>query len=105
MGCVITCCFGDSDWSNNCWDKQDFLLSLPDIIDNPLRATKKNKYVKRGDIILRRKDKSIGGGGKFISLCSEDSYLGKCETCPDQCGINFNTVNELKNETKEMQKK
>lgn len=102
---VVTCCFGDSKWSSNCWDKQDFLLSLNNVIDTPLRATKSNEYVKGGDIILTKTNESIGGGSKYVSLHSDDVYLGKCSTCPDQCGIDFNIINEIKIKDRKMKKK
>ncbi len=83
---VITCQYGTSDWAKEAKRKQDYLLSLGDIIDNPLRATKSNPHVTNGDILLTRIDVAIGGG-KLVSLHRPDVYLGKCEGCPDQCGV------------------
>lgn len=84
---VVTCNFGNSAWGKERKEKQDFLLSFDHAIDNPLRAPKSNKYVMRGDIILTRKDESVGGGNKFISLHNNNIYLGTCGDCPDQCGV------------------
>src|SRR3990167_8800036 len=39
---VVTCEYGVSEWARACRDKQDFLLSLTPIIDNPLRLRKSN---------------------------------------------------------------
>jgi hypothetical protein len=83
---VVSCSSGLSDWAKSCREKQEHLLSLPNRIDNPLRATKANKRVTSGDIILTRQDGSIGGG-KMVSLHSPDIYLGTCDRCTDQCGV------------------
>lgn len=50
---VVTCEFGNSEWARNCRDKQDYLLSLAQVINTPLRASKSNRHVMNGDIILR----------------------------------------------------
>jgi hypothetical protein len=83
---VVTCEYGESGWARKCQEKQDYLLSFDYVIDNPLRASKSNKHVIAGDIILTRQDRSIGGG-KYVSLHRPDIYLGVCENCPDQCGV------------------
>lgn len=84
---VVTCEFGESDWAHERRVKQAYLLSLAPIIDNPLRASKSNARVASGDILLTRRDESVGGG-KYVSLHNESVYLGTCESCPDQCGVN-----------------
>ena len=84
---VVTCEYGVSDWARSCHDKQRYLLSLGKVIDNPLRASSANKRVINGDIVVTRKDESIGGG-KFVSLHRPNVYLGCCKSCPDQCGVN-----------------
>jgi hypothetical protein len=83
---VVTANYGNSEWARECKEKQDYLLSLTPIIDNPLRARKDNPHVINGDIRLLRKDGAVGGG-KYISLHSSKIYLGKCRDCQDQCGI------------------
>jgi hypothetical protein len=83
---VVTCNYGFSEWARECKEKEDYLMSLTPIIDNPLRARKLNPHVVNGDIRLIRKDESVGGG-KYVSLHSSKVYLGKCRACPDQCGV------------------
>ena len=83
---VVTCSFGPSQWARQCHEKQEYLLSLSPVVDNPLRATKSNKHVMNGDIILERKNEAIGGG-KLVSLHNSSVYLGTCYNCPDQCGV------------------
>ena len=62
---VVTCNYGKTEWGRACKEKQDYLLSLAPVIDNPLRAPQSNARVLNGDIILTRKDDSVGGG-KFV---------------------------------------
>jgi hypothetical protein len=88
---VITCDFGSSEWAMARKERQDYLLSLGPIIDNPLRAYQSNQRVVNGDIRLTRIDEAIGGG-KFVSLHSKSAYLGTCKGCPDQCGV-LQTIN------------
>jgi len=83
---VVTCEYGNTEWALKAKEKQDYLLTILPMIDNPLRASNTNERVKNGDIILTRKDESVGGG-KFVSLHNANIYLGTCEKCPDQCGV------------------
>lgn len=82
---VVTCDFGETEWAKKCKEKQDYLLTITPIIDNPLRAPKSNRRVLMREIIISRQDGAVGGG-KFVSLHSPDVYLGTCDNCPDQCG-------------------
>lgn len=97
---VVTCEYGSTQWAKSCKEKQDYLLSLTPVIDNPLRASQSNEMVLSGEILLTKMEDAIGGG-KFISLHCASTYLGKCDKCPDQCGVeetNFN-LKEKKMET------
>ena len=82
---VVTCNYGTSEWAITAKAKQNYLLTIAPVIDNPLRASKSNPRVISGDIILDRIDAAIGGG-KFVSLHDKSVYLGTCDKCPDQCG-------------------
>jgi hypothetical protein len=98
---VVTCLFGKSQWARECKEKQDYLLSLPNIIYNPLRASHSNEHVKNGDIILIEKTGAIGGG-KYVSLHDPKIYLGKCNACPDQCGVDYSIIAKSKEGEKKM---
>jgi hypothetical protein len=94
---VVTCNYGASAWARACREKQDWLLSLEPVIDNPLRARKLNSRVLNGDIIITRKNESVGGG-KFVSLNSPTAYLGTCRACPDQCGVDPAAISNMEKE-------
>lgn len=92
---VVSCEYGDTEWAIERKAKQDYLLSILPVIDNPLRAPTNNKHATKGDIRLTRIDDAIGGG-KFVSLHRGDIYLGKCDKCPDQCGVKQPKLGETK---------
>jgi len=96
---VISCNYGTSEWARECKERQDYLISLTPIIDNPLRARKSNPHVVNGDIILTRKEEAVGGG-KHVSLHYDTPYLGRCNDCPDQCGVD---VLDIQNKKKEFE--
>lgn len=83
---VVTCKFGDTEWARERRARQEYLLSLKPVIDNPLRLSKNSPRVASGDILIDRHDESAGGS-KFVSLHSRGVYLGTCNGCPDQCGV------------------
>lgn len=82
---VITCEYGKSEWALACKARQDYLLTITPLVDNPLRAQKSNPRVVNSDIILTNRPDSIGGG-KLVSMHCNTVYIGICEGCPDQCG-------------------
>ena len=89
---VVTCAYGTSEWAREARQKQEYLLSVGPIIDNPLRVTKANPRVQSGEILVERQSLAVGGG-KIVSLHSRRTYLGTCANCPDQCGVDPMTTN------------
>jgi len=83
---VVTCAYGASEWARSAQERQEYLLSIGPMIDNPLRVTKSNPRVQSGEILVERHESAVGCGGKIISLYSRKAYLGTCADCPDQCG-------------------
>jgi hypothetical protein len=55
------------------------------------------RHVLAGDIIISRKNESIGGG-KYVSTNSPSTYLGTCRDCPDQCGVDHSAILEIEKE-------
>lgn len=83
---VVTCQFGDTEWGRAAKAQQDYLLSLPPVIDNPLRVSPDNPHVLNGDILTTRRPDAVGGG-TLVSLHDPSVFLGHCGNCPDQCGV------------------
>ena len=82
---VITCEYGDTEWARECHRRQEYLLTLKPMINNPLRVSPDNPRVLSGEIRVTRRHDSIGGG-TLVSVNDSNAYLGHCSTCPDQCG-------------------
>jgi hypothetical protein len=91
---IVTCKFGKTIFGNECNEKQEYLLSLHPIIDNPLRLSKTNHLLLNGHILAQKRSESVGGG-KLVSLNSERAFLGSCRFCIDKCGVD--TEYEYKN--------
>jgi len=87
---VVTCSFGTSSWAARCAERQNYLLSLDSVIDNPFRPSVTNEHVLSGDICTTNRLDSIGG--THVSLHSESAHLGHCKSCPDQCGVDDEIV-------------
>lgn len=83
---VVTCAFGDTEWGREAQRRQDYLLSLEPVIDTPLRVSASNPRVLSGDLLTTRRSDCIGGG-TLLSLHDASVYLGRCDECPDQCGV------------------
>lgn len=101
---IVTCSYGTTEWGRTCNDKQKYLLSFDNVIDNPLRTTKTNQHVIDGDILLTKVAGAVGGGSKFVSLHRPNVYLGTCTACPDQCGVK-KTIKIIKREGIDMVQK
>jgi hypothetical protein len=85
---VVTCRFGESEWARACHQRQAYLLSLGPVIDTPLRMRSTNPRLMSGEILAEHRADSVGGG-KLVSVNDPCVYLGRCETCPDQCGAGW----------------
>jgi hypothetical protein len=94
---IVTCHYGTSAWARTCREKQDYLLSLSPVIDNPLRARKSNPRAVAGDILLTRMPGAVEGG-KMVSVNSPSAYLGTCRHCPDQCGVDPMDISNMEKE-------
>jgi hypothetical protein len=86
---VVTARFGDTSNGVALNEKQENIMQNKPVIDNPLRIPGDDVRVLSGDIISEKNTNAVGGG-KSISIESKSAYVGKCNTCPDQCGVDVN---------------
>lgn len=82
---IVSCEFGNTKIGIKLSKIQDELFKHKPIIDNPLRIPKGDKRVCSGDIIVKLVE-NINTKAS-ISIFNKDAYIGKCYTCPDQCGL------------------
>ena len=87
---VVTAEFGNTENGNKLKRVQNAILSNTPVIDNPLRIPKSDLRVKAGDIVTKR-HMDIGGGSN-VSINDNGAYLGRCDICPDQCGVEFKKI-------------
>ena len=83
---VVTVKCGDSETGNQMRKRQDRILENEPVIDNPLRIPMGDMRVTCGDIVVEKNGYAVGGGST-ISISDRSAYVGKCPTCPDQCGV------------------
>ena len=87
---VVSAKFGDTDTGKRLEHKQREIFKNSPTIDNPLRIPISDSRVEAGDIVVAR-HKDLGGGST-VSISSSSAYLGPCNTCPDQCGVDFKKI-------------
>ena len=82
---VVSCRFGQTEKGNSMRETQREIFKLGACIDNPLRIPDSHYLVKRGDVLVsRKKDMAVEVS---VSIDNENTYLGSCVGCPDQCGL------------------
>jgi hypothetical protein len=84
---VVSADFGNTYRAKMFSEKQHEIFRYSPIIDNPLRIPSNDAKVINGDILVSRVNDL--GGGSTASVAFPSAYMGKCKTCPDQCGLNF----------------
>lgn len=84
---IVSCQFGNTETGRRLKAIQDelFLIAGALAIDNPLRIHASDPRINAGDIVVRRHANL--GGGAWVSIANESTYIGTCEQCPDQCGV------------------
>jgi len=64
---------------------QNELFKNDSIIDTVLRVSKNNPLVTDG--IINIKETKFLGKRSFVSKYNKKTYLGKCSTCSEMCGV------------------
>ncbi len=73
-------------------DLQNELLLNENIIDNILRVSKNNIYIKSG--IIKIEEIKFLKGKSIVSMKNKNTFIGYCKDCPEMCGINYFKINE-----------
>lgn len=83
---IVSCDFNKENETGLMLSKiQDELFKNEQTIDTVFRPTKNNKFVLDG--IINIKISKFLGHKSIVSKLNPKAYLGKCETCKEQCGI------------------
>jgi hypothetical protein len=84
---IVSCKFGETYNGLKLKEIQEDLFRNYPTIDNPLRISKNNHLVLDGDVLVeKRKDLNSFVN---VSMYNDKTYIGHCDKCPDQCGVNF----------------
>jgi hypothetical protein len=86
---VVSCDFNtDNDLGHSMNLVQQQLLSLPNVIDNPLRVPKSHQLVK-DNVIRVEGHQDLGDAPVTVSKANPSTYVGPCSGCTDKCGLAF----------------
>ena len=70
---------------------QHDLFKNESTIDTVFRPSKKNAFVLSG--IINVKEEVFNGKKQLASKFNRKTYMGKCSTCKEMCGVNIKTEN------------
>lgn len=82
---IVSCKFGNTPKGRALNRVQEKLFTNSPVIDNPLRIPQTDRRVRCGDILVKKK-KDLNTWSS-VSLMNNNTYIGKCGDCPDQCGV------------------
>ena len=86
---IVSCDFNLSNLSGMCFNEtQKELFKNQLIIDTILRVSPNNKYVLSGTI--NTENAKFLGNSRLVSRHNNKTYFGRCDGCPEMCGLNVN---------------
>lgn len=92
---VVSCDFNlDNITGHKFYKIQSELFKNENYLDTVLRVNKNNPLVKEGIINIKR-GKFLGKNA-MISKFNKKTYLGKCSTCKEMCGVNLGAYENRK---------
>jgi hypothetical protein len=68
---------------------QHSLFKNEGTLDTVFRPSKKNKFITDG--IINVKEQVFNGKKQLASKFNKKTYMGKCSTCKEMCGVNIQT--------------
>jgi hypothetical protein len=85
---VVTCDFNENNETGKAKaEMQRFLLKNENVIDTVFRPSKNNEFVKNE--IIKVKKMAFMKSVSLVSKYNKKTFLGKCESCLEMCGINL----------------
>jgi len=91
---IVSCDFNiENDRGKELAGIQDKLFNNPDTLDTVLRINKSNKLLTDG--VLNAKQTNFLGKRTLASKYNKKTYLGKCSTCIEMCGVDIKPYEQL----------
>jgi hypothetical protein len=92
---IVSCDFNiNNEKGYELFKIQNRLFQNSDIIDTVFRPSKKNKLILDG-VINTSISKFMENNNTLVSKFNKSTYLGKCSTCHEMCGINIKPNNKI----------
>ncbi len=82
---IVSCDFKDEELA----EVQRKLFKNESTIDTVFRPSKKNPFILNG--IINAKEEVFNGKKQLASKFNRKTYMGKCSTCKEMCGVNVLT--------------
>jgi cytochrome c553 len=103
---VISCDFNqENEVGRKLLQVQNALFKNESILDTVFRPGKLNRWVT--NCVVNVKESTFLSGKQLISKRSPATYIGKCSTCHEMCGLNINNKNysypERRGRTKQLE--
>lgn len=94
---VVSCRFNrDNEEGRRRAGVQKALFQEPRAIDTVFRPSPTNRFVVDGVVLVE--SKQFLGTKMLASMDNPDAYFGRCETCPDMCGVPASKIARMQNE-------
>lgn len=86
---IISCDFNiENETGKRLFNIQRLLFKNESVIDTVFRPSKNNPFVVDG--VIKVKEEIFNGKKQLASKLNRKTYMGKCSTCKEMCGVNVN---------------
>ncbi len=93
---IISCDFNlENETGKQLSEIQHSLFKNENTLDTVFRPSKKNPFVIMG--IVNIKEEIFNGKKQLASKFNRKTYMGKCSTCKEMCGVNIKTETQYHN--------
>lgn len=93
---IVSCDFNlENATGHKLFQIQKELFKNVPTLDTVFRPSKKNQLVING--VINTKEEVFNGKKQLASKFNRKTYMGKCSTCQEMCGVNINSENEYPN--------
>jgi transcription termination factor NusB len=89
---IVSCDFNlENEIGYKLFQIQEQLFKNVSTLDTVFRPSKKNQLILSG--IINAKDEVFNGRKSFASKYNRKTYMGKCSSCQEMCGVNIKSEN------------
>ena len=90
---IVSCDFNlENETGYKLFQIQKELFKNKPTLDTVFRPSKKNQLILSG--VINAKEEVFNGRKSFASKYNRKTYMGKCSSCKEMCGVNIKSENE-----------